>query len=138
MKRMEPRLAVGAVVLREDGAVLLVRRASPPAVGSWTLPGGKVKDGETPEQAIAREVLEETGLHVDVGPIIETLVLEREGFSYRIVDFACVCKSAGEPVAADDVSAARWVLPHEWPALKLTPEVLHVIDRAMSRTSCAP
>jgi acetyl-CoA carboxylase carboxyl transferase subunit beta len=129
---VEPRLAVGAVVLREDGAVLLVRRARPPAIGSWTLPGGKVEDGETPEQAIVREVLEETGLRVVVGPIIETLVLEREGFAYRIVDFAC--RGEGEPVAADDASAARWVLPHEWPDLGLTPEVLRVIDRAMDRT----
>jgi 8-oxo-dGTP diphosphatase len=127
---MERRLAVGAVVLREDGAVLLVRRARPPAVGSWTLPGGKVEDGETPAQAIAREVLEETGLRVDVGAILETLVLEREGFSYEIVDFACRAQSESEPIAADDVSAARWVLPHEWPSLSLTPEVLRVIERA--------
>ena len=132
---MEPRLAVGAVVLRGDGAVLLVRRARPPAVGSWTLPGGKVEDGETPEQAIAREVLEETGLRVEVGEILETLVLEREGFSYRIVDF--LCRGEGEVAGADDVSAARWVLPHEWLALSLTPEVLRVIERAIKLTSCA-
>jgi mutator protein MutT len=129
---MEPRLAVGAVVLREDGAVLLVRRARPPAVGSWTLPGGKVEDGETAEAAIAREVLEETGLRVDVGPILETLVLEREGFAYRIVDYACRTSDETEPVAADDVSAARWVLPDEWPDLGLTPEVLRVIERAVA------
>jgi mutator protein MutT len=129
---MEPRLAVGAVVLREDGAVLLVRRAHPPAVGSWTLPGGKVEDGETPEQAIVREIREETGLTVEVGPVLETLVLEREGFAYRIVDF--LCRGTGDVVAADDASAARWVLPHEWKDLSLTPEVLRVIDRGIRST----
>ncbi len=128
---MDPRLAVGAVVLREDGAVLFVRRARPPAIGSWTLPGGKVEAGESLEEAIAREVLEETGLRVEVGAILETLVLEREGFSYRIVDFACT--GEGEPVAADDVSAACWVLPHDWSSLSLTPEVLRVIERALRR-----
>jgi len=117
-------------VLREDGAVLLVQRAHPPGVGTWTFPGGKVEAGETLEQAVAREVLEETGLRVVAVALVETLVLEREGFAYRISDFLCRAEKVLEPRASDDALAARWVLPHEIDALGLTPEVLRVIARA--------
>lgn len=127
---MDARLAVGAVVLREDGAVLLIQRGRPPSVGSWTFPGGKVEAGETLEEAVVREVLEETGLRVAPVALVETLVLEREGYAYRISDFLCRAEQKIEPRASDDALAARWVLPHEIDALGLTPEVLRVIARA--------
>ena len=67
-----PVVGVGAVVL--DGAqVLLIKRGHAPLKGQWSLPGGGVEIGETLEQAIAREVLEETGLTVEVGPMVEVL-----------------------------------------------------------------
>ncbi len=127
---MDARIAVGAVVLREDGAVLLIQRGRPPGVGTWTLPGGKVEAGETLEQAVSREVLEETGLRVAPVAVVETLVLEREGFAYRITDFLCRASGSMEARASDDALAARWVLPHECDGLGLTPEVLRVIARA--------
>src|SRR3954468_2277091 len=65
-----PVVGVGAVVL-VDGRVVLVKRAHEPLMGEWNLPGGGVELGETLEQACAREVLEETGLMVTVGPVIE-------------------------------------------------------------------
>jgi 8-oxo-dGTP diphosphatase len=127
---VEAQLAVGAVVLRTDGAVLLVRRARPPAVGTWSLPGGKVEADETNEEAIVREVHEETGLCVTPHAMVETLDLEREGYRYRIVDFVCLFSGDAVPCARDDVDAARWVLPDDLAALALTPEVLRVIARA--------
>src|SRR6476646_2063474 len=67
-----PVVGVGAVVL--DGSrVLLIKRGHAPLKGQWSLPGGGVETGETLEQAIAREVLEETGLTIDVGPMVEVL-----------------------------------------------------------------
>ena len=127
---MTTKLAVGAVVLRRDGAVLFVRRGRAPAAGSWTLPGGKVEPGETLEQAVVRELAEETGLVVAPIGVVETLVLEREGFSYEIVDFACRLVGGEEPRAGSDAAAARWVLPDEIATLGATPEVLRVIARA--------
>ncbi len=127
---METKLAVGAVVFRGDGAVLLVRRGRPPARGSWTLPGGKVEPGETLEAAVVRELAEETALAVTPVAEVETLVLAREGFAYEIHDFACTLDAPGEPRAGDDVDAARWVLPSEIATLGLTPEVIRVIARA--------
>jgi mutator protein MutT len=127
-------LAVGAVLFRKDGAVLLVRRARPPAVGTWTLPGGKVEPGETPERAVIREVREETGLVVGVIALVETVELSREGFSYRILDYLCAVASDSEPVAHDDVDDARWVLPDHIASLSPTEEVLRVIARARAIT----
>lgn len=124
---METKLAVGAVVFRADGAVLLVRRARPPAAGTWTLPGGKVEPGESLEAAVVREVREETALVVETLRVIDTLVLEREGFSYRITDFACRLITNAEPRAADDAASARWVLPAELGAYDLTSEVRRMI-----------
>src|SRR3954469_5568014 len=76
-----PVVGVGAVVL-VDGKVVLVKRAHEPLQGEWNLPGGGVELGETLAQACAREVLEETGLIVEVGPVIEVfdrIMLDDEG-----------------------------------------------------------
>ena len=67
-----PIVAVGAVIL--DGhRVLLVKRGQEPLKGAWSLPGGAVEIGETLDAALTREILEETGLSVEVGPVVEVL-----------------------------------------------------------------
>ena len=66
-------MGVGAVVLNGEGHVLLVKRAHEPLKGEWSLPGGGVEIGETLEASIVRELFEETGLTVDVGPVVEVL-----------------------------------------------------------------
>src|SRR4051812_36423779 len=79
-----PVPCAGAVVRDRDGRLLLVRRGHAPSEGLWSVPGGRVEDGETPEQAAAREVLEETGLYVDVGKLLASV---RVG-DYLVHDFA--------------------------------------------------
>ncbi len=128
-----PTLAVGAVVLRDDGAVLLVRRARPPLAGTWTLPGGKVEPGETLEAAVVRELREETGLEVRPIAVVEEIVLEREGYAYRIADFACALvspHSAEALRAGDDAGDARWVAEADLSAYGITEDVARVIARA--------
>lgn len=130
---MDAKLAVGAVVLRGDGAVLLVRRAHPPLAGSWTLPGGKVEPGESLEDAVVRELREETGLAVRPVAVVEELLLERDGFAYRIVDFLCALVDAGDERAIraqDDAADARWVADADFDAFGVTPEVRRVVARA--------
>lgn len=108
-----PVLAVGAVVVRE-GAVLLVQRGKPPARGTWAIPGGRVRLGESLAEAAEREVMEETGLRVLAGEVVYSFeVIERDKtgmvlFHYYIVDLDATYV-AGELSPGDDAADARWV-----------------------------
>lgn len=68
--RPRPALAVDAVVIRKSGSVVLIKRRKPPYEGYWALPGGFVEYGETVENAVKREVKEETGLDVEIKGLI--------------------------------------------------------------------
>ncbi len=138
----QPVLGVGAIVLRPcspdaasdtvDVEVLLVRRANPPSQGEWSLPGGVVELGERLEQAVVREVFEETGLHIHPGSLVEvldsivhddgpTLVPEvmqapekttgkpqgRVRFHYVLVDFVCHV-TGGTLASSSDATAVCW------------------------------
>src|SRR5208337_1183598 len=88
-----PLVGVGAVIVYQD-RVLLVRRATEPLKGRWTLPGGMLELGETLAQGVAREVREETGLEVEVVELVEILDrIHRQGdrvrFHYVIADYLC-------------------------------------------------
>jgi 8-oxo-dGTP diphosphatase len=99
---------VGAVAVIED-SILLVRRGRPPQAGRWSVPGGHVEPGETPESAVLRELLEETGLTGDCGPVVLNVTLDIEDRRYWITDFAVTVHGNRVPVAADDAQAAAWV-----------------------------
>jgi ADP-ribose pyrophosphatase len=108
-----PRVAVGAVVFKED-KVLLVLRGKPPAEKQWSIPGGCVELGETLQKAAEREVAEETGIVIKAEKPVYTFdVIERDEndhirFHYVIVDLAADYVS-GEPRAGDDAVDVSWV-----------------------------
>lgn len=127
-----PTVAVGALVVREDLRILIIRRGHPPAKDSWTLPGGKVHPGERLHDALCREILEETGLCVEVGPLIDVVEVLREGYHYVILDYLCSPSSTADDArAADDAAELRWVTRDELgnPALGMTEQVLGVIEK---------
>ena len=134
-----PLVGVGAVIVCED-RVLLVRRATEPLKGHWTLPGGMLELGETLAQGVAREVREETGLEVEVVELVEILDrIHRQGdrvrFHYIIADYLCRV-TGGELRAASDAGAVRWVERAEWnshSALVLDPVTLRVMEKGWQR-----
>jgi ADP-ribose pyrophosphatase YjhB (NUDIX family) len=113
------------VILDADGRVLLVRRARAPAEGTWTLPGGRVEPGESPAEAAAREVREETGLDVAVGDLLATLPV----LGYLVHDFAATV-TGGTLRAGDDAADARWYPVSDLGSLELSPGLLDAL-RAM-------
>lgn len=124
------------------GAVLLVRRGKPPAMGQWSLPGGAQDLGETAEHAARRELAEETGLAC--GPLVLAANVDsihrdlagRVEYHYTILDFAG-CWQGGEPVAGSDVTEAAFVPLDDLDRYGLWSEAHRVIDTARRLLSFA-
>jgi len=128
---LRPQLAVSAVIFRER-KVLLVRRARSPGRGFYSLPGGRVEYGETLQQALAREVDEETGLRVDIVGLAgwrEVLPGASAGGHYVIMSFATRW-AALEPVLNDEHDDYKWLEPGHFGDLKLTGGLLEVVEAA--------
>jgi ADP-ribose pyrophosphatase YjhB (NUDIX family) len=132
-----PYLAVSAAIFR-DGRVLLVRRARPPAHGLYTLPGGGVEPGESLEQAVIREVREETGLAVAPLGLVgfrEAIARDAAGRVERhfvILPFAARWV-AGEIALNEELAEAHWRTPDELAGLKTTEGLADIVAAAAER-----
>lgn len=137
-----PIVGVGAVIV-QDGKVVLIRRRYEPLAGQWSLPGGTLELGETLETGTAREMLEETGLVVDVGPVIEVfdrIMLDetrRVRYHFVLVDYLCWPVS-GDLRAGSDVDDAAFAAPEELPRYGLTKKATAVIERGLELARKAP
>jgi ADP-ribose pyrophosphatase len=126
-----PRVAIGAVVFK-DNEVLLVRRGKAPSQDLWAIPGGKVRLGESLQQAAEREIKEETGIiirarepvfifdHVEYGEHDRVL------FHYVIVDLIADYL-AGQPAPGDDALEARWISSENLKHLKVSKKTLELL-----------
>lgn len=126
----EPSIpCVGAIVRDDTGRLLMIRRGQEPALGAWSLPGGRVEPGETDEQAVAREVAEETGLIVHVGALIGRIrVPAPGGGTFDIRDYGARV-IGGELRAGDDATDCRWVVPSEVADLETPPGFTDTLNR---------
>ena len=130
-----PYVGVGAVIV-QDGKVLLVKRKYEPLAGQWSLPGGAVEVGETLEACLVREMREETGLEVSVGPVIEVLdriTHDEEGrvmYHFVLVDYLC-WPIGGALCASSDVAEAVFADPRRSLRYDLTSTATAVVERAL-------
>ena len=137
-----PFVGVGAVIV-SDGKVLLVKRGREPLAGQWSLPGGAVEVGETLEECLVRELREETGLEVEVGPVIEVfdrITHDTDGrveYHFVLVDYLCWA-IGGELRPASDVDDAMYVAPDGLVRYSLTTKAHQVIERALELARDAP
>ena len=104
-----PVPAAGVVCLRGT-EVLLIRRGTPPRLGEWSLPGGRIEPGERAADAALRELREETGVEAELTGLLDVIDGLFPGRHYLLVDYAARWVS-GEPRAGDDAAEARF-----WPA----------------------
>jgi len=111
---------VGAVIKDRNGRLLLIRRGHEPGAGLWSLPGGRIEPGETDQQAVAREILEETGLIVTCGRLLGTAELPGPaGAVIDVSDYMAVV-TGGELAPGDDAADVRWVTAADLDGLPLT------------------
>jgi len=133
-----PLVGVGGVVFDPGGRVLLIRRGAEPMKGRWSIPGGMLDVGETLTEGVRREVLEETGLEVEVGPLVTTFdrILRDENgrveYHYVLVDFLCEAPEGCVPVAASDAVDARFVFPGDLADFQTTSSLPRVIETALA------
>ncbi|HVM28530.1 MAG TPA: NUDIX domain-containing protein [Mycobacteriales bacterium] len=116
----DPKVGVGAVVHDGEGRLLLVRRGVDPQRGRWALPAGFVDADEDPRAAAAREVLEETGLVVEVGAVVDVYAGAGTGggASFFLAFEARI--TGGRLEAGDDAQEAAFFAEHELPDLAFT------------------
>jgi ADP-ribose pyrophosphatase YjhB (NUDIX family) len=111
---------VGAIIKDPGGRLLLIRRGHAPEAGRWSLPGGRVEPGESDQQAVIREIREETGLEIECDQLIGSVKrISPPDAVLEIRDYAATV-TGGVLVAADDAAEVRWVSPAELGRLPLT------------------
>jgi 8-oxo-dGTP diphosphatase len=140
-----PLVGVGGVVI-DNSRALLIRRASEPLRGEWSIPGGMLELGETLEQGVARELLEETGLQIRVLELIEVFERivyapnggsagddggERPRFHYVIADYLCE-RVSGEHAAASDVTDVVFANEEDLDKFRLTETALRILHKAFA------
>ncbi len=134
-----PVCAVGALIYR-GSRILLVRRGKAPSLGKWSVPGGRLRLGETLEAAVIRETREETCLAVRplrIGKVVEHLLRDKRGeieYHYVIVDYVCRVVG-GSPKPASDVSDVRFVEISELSQWDMTEGTAQVIREVFESTA---
>ena len=118
---------VGAVVTDGQGRLLMIKRGHEPGAGLWSIPGGRIEPGETDAEALVREMLEETGLAVEVGSLIGRV--QRPGLDGAVIDIRdyIATVTGGTLRPGDDAADTRWVEAADLDSLEITEGLIEAL-----------
>ena len=118
---------VGAIVTDGQGRLLMIKRGHDPGAGLWSIPGGRIEPGETDAEALVREMIEETGLTVEVGRLIGRV--QRPGLNGAVIDIRDYAATVigGTLRPGDDAADARWVAAAELDSLDITEGLIEAL-----------
>jgi 8-oxo-dGTP diphosphatase len=121
------KLVVAALVRDDAGRVLLTRRrADQPMPLLWELPGGKIEPGESPAEALEREIAEELGCRARVGRVDDVVFHRYPEFDLLMLVYACTLEGAPRAV---EVAEVAWVEPHRLTSYEVLPADVPLVER---------
>jgi len=125
-----PAIGVAGIVFNQHKQVLLILRNQAPAMGLWSVPGGKLEAGESLRDACRREIKEETGLDTEIKNIVAVVERRVEDFHYVIIDYLAVLadQEATMPTAQSDVAEAKWIGLENLAEYALVPGLADIIE----------
>jgi 8-oxo-dGTP diphosphatase len=124
----ELRIPCVGAILTDHERILLIRRGHEPEAGRWSLPGGRIEPGETDEQALVREVREETGLEVVPGALAGAVDRPAPGGAVLVIRDYAATITGGTLAAGDDAADARWFSVRELDSLPLTSGLMEALN----------
>ena len=119
---------VTAAIIEENGRIFIARRGpGKHLAGKWEFPGGKIEPGETPEQSLERELVEELGIHVRVGELLCSVRYQSPAVNLELLAFRVTART-GDPVLHEHQDC-RWVLPGELLSYDLAESDRKIVER---------
>lgn len=128
---------IGALIFDPRGRLLLVKRANEPGRGLWSLPGGRVAEGESDHSAVRREVFEETGLTVTVGDLVGRVERPAPHGTYEILDYSCR-SIEWEISPGDDAADAVWADGATFATLDRNSSLTEGLAEVLASWDCLP